>query len=129
MKGFPTVFKSLNHDQHIRFYKFWWQWYFLKNQLYIYQIHLLYTVGKPFKSYFDKIFQLFYQSLFSLEKIKKTLFKNFKNILIIGIFYFEQFLNQINIFHISKKFYSQFEYADHENGLIFIPRVHFRNPS
>ena len=39
---------------------------------------LFYTIGKPFKSYLEKIYELFDQSLYSSKKIKKTLFKNFK---------------------------------------------------
>jgi hypothetical protein len=50
---------------------------FLKKQLYLYQIRFLFTIGKPVKSYLEKIFQLFYQSLFLWKKIKKTLFLNY----------------------------------------------------
>ena len=66
--------------------------------------------------------------LFKMGFLPKLIFiiKNQKNSFIkIATFYFEQFLYQISIFHTIKKFYSQYENADYENGLYFITRVHF----
>ena len=78
------------------------------------------VIGKKFKNFFTKTY-------FHEKKSKKHFFKILKYPKK-GIFYFEQFLNRISIFHILKKFYSQFEYADHENELYFITRVHIRYP-
>ena len=63
-----------------------------------------------------------------MKKNQKNIFLKFQNILNKGTLYFEQFLNPICIFNILKKFYSQFEYADQENELFFITRVHIRYP-
>ena len=72
-----------------------------------------------------KHFNFFTKSYFHWKKSKKNFFfKSLKT----GIFHFEQFLNHKSIFRISNKFYSQFEYAGHENGLYFITRVNFRYP-
>ena len=72
---------------------------FLKKQQYLKQMHILYTFGKPFKSYMEKYKNFFAKTYFHGKKSKNTFLK-FLNFIKIGFSFFQQFLNQFCIFHI-----------------------------